>query len=114
MNRRGFLQGILTAGMAPAFIGSSILMPVRTLWKPETHSWSATLERGMWIITNSGLVEMTVSGFEVHDEALRISYETVVPGEGAIILPGESRVFYGPSKSGMDKTARISKIRLEA
>jgi hypothetical protein len=31
MNRRGFLRGILAAGVAPAFIGSSILMPVRKI-----------------------------------------------------------------------------------
>jgi hypothetical protein len=29
MNRRGFLAGILAAGVAPAAIGSGILMPVR-------------------------------------------------------------------------------------
>lgn len=28
MNRRGFLQAILTAGVAPAFVGASVLMPV--------------------------------------------------------------------------------------
>lgn len=31
MNRRGFLKGILAAGVAPAFVGSSVLMPVRAL-----------------------------------------------------------------------------------
>ena len=31
MNRRGFLQAILVAGVAPAFVGSSVLMPVRQL-----------------------------------------------------------------------------------
>ena len=36
MNRRGFLQAILAAGVAPAFVGSSILMPVRGLiFAPE-------------------------------------------------------------------------------
>lgn len=34
MNRRSFLQSILAAGVAPAFVGSSILMPVRKLWVP--------------------------------------------------------------------------------
>lgn len=35
--RRGFLRGmagILAAGVAPAVIGSEILMPVRKLWTP--------------------------------------------------------------------------------
>lgn len=31
MNRRGFLQSILAAGVAPAFVGSSVLMPVRKI-----------------------------------------------------------------------------------
>lgn len=35
MNRRGFLKSILAAGVAPAFVGSSVLMPVRKLWTPE-------------------------------------------------------------------------------
>ena len=37
MDRRGFLKGILAAGVAPAFIGSAILMPVRKLWTPPTE-----------------------------------------------------------------------------
>jgi hypothetical protein len=37
MNRRGFLSAILAAGVAPAFIGSSVLMPVRKLWTPPDH-----------------------------------------------------------------------------
>lgn len=34
MNRRSFLASILAAGTAPAFIGSSVLMPVRRIWTP--------------------------------------------------------------------------------
>lgn len=34
MDRRGFLKSILAAGVAPAFVGSSILMPVRKIWTP--------------------------------------------------------------------------------
>lgn len=30
MNRRGFLQAILASGIAPAVIGSGILMPIRS------------------------------------------------------------------------------------
>ena len=43
MTRRGFLKGmagILAAGVAPAFIGSKILMPVRELWKPSPQIWT--------------------------------------------------------------------------
>lgn len=33
--RRGFLASILAAGVAPAFVGSSVLMPVRKIVAPE-------------------------------------------------------------------------------
>lgn len=35
LNRRGFLAGILAAGVAPAAIGSGILMPVRKIVRPH-------------------------------------------------------------------------------
>lgn len=34
MNRRGFLRAILVAGVAPAVVGSGVLMPVRALARP--------------------------------------------------------------------------------
>lgn len=34
MQRRGFLAGILAAGMAPAFVGAKVLMPVRRVIVP--------------------------------------------------------------------------------
>lgn len=37
MNRRGFLAGILAAGVAPAFVGSKILMPVKRIITPWDH-----------------------------------------------------------------------------
>jgi len=39
MNRRSFLASILAAGVAPAVIGSGILMPVRKIWTPEWMPW---------------------------------------------------------------------------
>lgn len=35
ITRRGFMKAILAAGVAPAVVGSGILMPVRTIWRPE-------------------------------------------------------------------------------
>lgn len=35
MQRRGFLAGIFAAGMAPAFVGAKVLMPVRQIATPE-------------------------------------------------------------------------------
>lgn len=34
MNRRGFLQVILNAGVAPAFVGAQVLMPVQAIAAP--------------------------------------------------------------------------------
>lgn len=34
MNRRGLLRGILAAGIAPAVVGSGILMPLGKVWVP--------------------------------------------------------------------------------
>ena len=34
MKRRSFLAGILASGFAPAFVGSSVLMPVKALALP--------------------------------------------------------------------------------
>lgn len=46
MNRRGFLKGVLATGIAPAVIGSGILMPVRAIAMPQF--WPAsTLGRGI-------------------------------------------------------------------
>jgi hypothetical protein len=44
IKRRGFLGAILAAGVAPAFVGSSILMPVRKIIAPfdwRGDQWSA-------------------------------------------------------------------------
>jgi hypothetical protein len=35
MNRRGFLASILAAGVAPAAIGSGVLMPIKRIVLPE-------------------------------------------------------------------------------
>lgn len=35
MKRRGFLGSILAAGFAPAFVGSTVLMPVKAIAKPR-------------------------------------------------------------------------------
>ena len=48
MQRRGFLAGIFAAGVAPAFVGSGVLMPVRALILPDLYPRAAdclTLEK---------------------------------------------------------------------
>jgi len=39
MNRRGFLSGILAAGMAPAIAKAGVLMPVKQIIVPEELVW---------------------------------------------------------------------------
>lgn len=41
MNRRGFLSSILAAGMAPAVVGSGILMPLGKVLQPLAFDQSA-------------------------------------------------------------------------
>lgn len=47
MKRRSFLAGILASGFAPAFVGSSVLMPVKKLALPTElapgHLFSTTM-----------------------------------------------------------------------
>ena len=45
MDRRSFLGAILAAGVAPAFVGSSILMPVRKLFVPPSP-WPVDVDLG--------------------------------------------------------------------
>jgi hypothetical protein len=46
MNRRGFLGGIFAAGIAPAFVGASVLMPVKKIIAPpEFVDATCTIER---------------------------------------------------------------------
>ncbi len=64
MNRRGFLSAILAAGVAPAFVGSSVLMPVRSLVLPTVEE----------VVAVSGNTLLTID--MITREALRIFEET--------------------------------------
>lgn len=54
MNRRSFLGSILAAGVAPAFVGSSVLMPVRRIiseWEyytPSLFAFDPAAPNGDW------------------------------------------------------------------
>lgn len=64
MNRRSFLQGILAAGVAPAFIGSKVLMPIKELSLPEKE-----------IIVTSGNQLLTIS--QITKRALIVLQEQI-------------------------------------
>lgn len=65
LSRRGFLKGmagILAAGVAPAFIGSKILMPVKKLAVPswrdftivQTSASNSSLLMSIWLEDDNG------------------------------------------------------------
>lgn len=45
MKRRGFLASILAAGVAPAAIGSGVLMPIRKILAPHALVTAEIVER---------------------------------------------------------------------
>ena len=51
MDRRGFLGAILAAGVAPAFIGSSILMPVRKIVIPTFNPYDMNFHDKQFTLT---------------------------------------------------------------
>ena len=75
MNRRNFLQGIagiLAAGVAPAIIGSGILMPVRTIWTPPTGLRMDALDVTLRRLEASGQVVTWRDIIVSNEEFLRI------------------------------------------
>ena len=66
MNRRGFMKAILLAGVAPAFIPSGILTPVRKLIVPPGLVLPKTLfsyDRGLsfWDISDTEILAQAFS-----------------------------------------------------
>lgn len=99
IGRRNFLKGmagILAASVAPAAIGSGILMPVRQIWTPSTtvvHPFPTFQARFMgWSITNTGPGALTLKG--LYDRELYVDAGDVVihPGE-VISYDAETRGF---------------------
>lgn len=83
MNRRGFLQAILAAGVAPAFVGSSILMPVKKLVLPrEFPGVGDTVLMRM-------VPEITVVEYRI---GMQLQYEAPKPIELGVVLTDERMV----------------------
>lgn len=57
MNRRGFLQGILAAGMAPAIVKAEILMPVRKIIVPPTLTFRRYVPYGSSVIALDHVID---------------------------------------------------------
>lgn len=71
MNRRLFLQGmagILAAGVAPAFVGSNILMPVRKIIVPQTIITPFSIGMENACSTPSTMAELTAWMYEIENE----------------------------------------------
>ena len=71
MNRRGFLSSILAAGIAPAAIGSGVLMPVRKIWTPENNLLKAEMIIQEALITLEAGDIFTISGLTQKNGQLR-------------------------------------------
>ena len=90
MSRRSFLQGmaaILAAGVAPAAVGSGILMPVRKIWTTRRSGFTSSGFRAAvwcmgWSISNGGSVDLILNG---------LHYGTQYSDAGDVIIrPGET------------------------
>lgn len=58
--RRGFLGAMLAAGVAPAFVGSSVLMPLRRVWVPDdADRLQAMLDQG-------GIIDLNGKRFDLN------------------------------------------------
>lgn len=69
MNRRSFLAGILAAGVAPAFVGSSILMPVRCILRAPDYVYR-------WVSTDM-ITFYKAAGYEVVRNGMLIANEQI-------------------------------------
>lgn len=93
MNRRSFLKSILAAGVAPAVIGSGILMPVKKLWTPDANTiqmldqrYYTFFKNRIWMVQNTGAAMITLSGIQIE--------KGWAPTPRPIALaPGESAAF---------------------
>lgn len=63
MNRRGFLAGILAAGIAPAVVRAASLMPL------------VVRDSGLWVYGDSGI-------FVVPENLVRVVYLSMIGGGG--------------------------------
>lgn len=48
LSRRGFLAGIIAAGVAPAIVRPGLLMPVKPLWRPIPWGVSPVATLTQW------------------------------------------------------------------
>lgn len=95
MNRRGFLRGIagiLAAGVAPAVIGSNILMPVRKILLPDSVQSVAYFNGRIWL-HNSGGAIMTVTAMEYDDRIFPTPLPIYLEAGESLVYDGRSDAF---------------------
>lgn len=83
MNRRGFLAGILSAGFAPAAIGSGVLMPIRAI----AISASPMLSADMLSIVMREAWKMLEVSANINREYER----SILCGDGKIVMAAPKR-----------------------
>ena len=110
MNRRGFLQAILAAGVAPWVITKAgVLMPVRAIWKPlnplrlikADASWYPHRSGKSWFIVQEAVRRARerpndrIAILSYYEEPIRTLIETIAAPEGQ---PGN--LIHVPSHTG--------------
>ena len=95
MNRRGFLQAILAAGMAPAIVSAANIMPVFAraesgLIVPEslttiTQEAMRVLEKHMRVMTGyDWSQDRTLARFDVCDGVTMLGVGTIIEGDNTL------------------------------
>lgn len=100
MTRRVFLKGmagILAAGVAPAVVGSNILMPVRRIWTPPSL-WVAD-KNFIFTMSNPTATDSLLMSLWVEDERGNkiwqqdyISPQPIGPEGTSIKIPSEQKI----------------------
>lgn len=93
MNRRGFLGAILATGVAPAVVGSGVLMPIRQILSPSLrpagYRWEAGVPRAFGVDRGASesctWIEVSYRDNEgvTHRERMQLTAE----GCGRILVP---------------------------
>lgn len=110
MDRRGFLKSILAAGVAPAFVGSSVLMPVRKILSAEpvlfvpsgTGATPKTIQDALWA------ADAVLYGDGIHDDAPAL--QAFLDGKNVVRADGQKfNGILGSQRFRIERTIHITR-----
>jgi hypothetical protein len=113
MNRRGFLQSILAAGVAPAFVGSGVLMPIRALLPalhPSLRLIEEATENSIPVVVRGNMLTPSI----ITAEALRILENQITKSHSinAKWDPEFRRVYHAMGLTGLNDAVESWTTRL--